>query len=300
MYVDVTKIIGGKTVMKKRLISIALALAVSLAFASGAFASVLPVNPSGQFQVPATPMYPAPGGSGYPTSGYYPVPATPLNPATPPAAVYPSGTVIPATPLKPATPASPSYPAGTVIPATPLYPAAYPSGTVIPATPLYPANYPSGTVLPATPLYPAYPRVLTPNPLPRDAKPLPPPYSTNPPYGLVAPHAYDKVVMADVAELVNRLAVKYNANPKELYRYIFISDASFDRLDSGDKAQLKKLMVKMAAKAMGISVSKLNKELDDIESEMISRHMKRTGAKKAEARKYVREHAHNSLFYGAR
>ena len=148
-------------------------------------------------------------------------------------------------------------------------------------------------------MYPASPRVLTPNPLPRDAKPLPPPYSTVPPYGF-GPHSYDKAVTADVVEMINKLAAKFNANPKELYRYIFISDASFDRLDSKDQAALKKLMVKMAAKAMGISASKLQKELDDIEAELISRHVKRTGVKKADARKYVREHAHNSLFYGAR
>ncbi len=285
--------------MKKRLLSIALALAISLAFASGAFAAVLPPS------FPATPTYPATPASPGSTSGYYPagtvIPATPLRPATP-AATYPAGTVIPGTVMTPATPVNPSYPAGTVIPGTVMTPAtpvnpSYPAGTVIPATPLYPAMYPADTVLPATPLYPAYPRVLTPNPLPRDAKPLPPPYATMPP---TVPHAYDKVVTADVVELINRLAAKYNANPKELYRYMFISDGSFERLDSKDQAKLKELMVKMAAKAMGIKASKLEKELDDIESELISRHMKRTGVKKAEARKYVRAHAHNSLFYGAR
>ncbi len=280
--------------MKKRLLSIALALAVTLAFASGAFAAVLPPT------FPATDLAPA-------------TPAGPVIPAKPAAPTYPAGTVIPGTVMTPATPVSPAptYPAGTVVPgtvmtpATPITPAtpvtpSYPAGTtVIPATPLYPASYPPGTILPATPMYPAMPRVLKPNPLPRDAKPLPPPYATVPPYGY-GPHSYDKAVTADVVEMINRLAVKYNANPKELYRYIFISDASFDRLDSKDQAALKKLMVKMAAKAMGISASKLEKELDDIEAELIARHMKRTSVKKAEARKYVREHAHNSLFYGAR
>ncbi len=288
--------------MKKRLLSIALALAVSLAFASGAFATVLPPSfPATDLIPPATPAGPIkPAAPTYPAGTV--IPGTVMTPATPvsPAPTYPAGSVIPGTVMTPATPVPGT--AGTVIPGTvmtPATPVPGTAGTMIPATPLNPANYPAGTILPQTPLYPASPRVLKPNPLPRDAKPLPAPYQTVPPYGF-GPHSYDKTVTADVVEMVNALALRYNANPKELYRYIFISDASFDRLDSKDQAALKKLMVKMAAKSMGISASKLEKELDDIESELISRHMKRTGVKKAEARKYVREHAHNSLFYGAR
>lgn len=269
--------------MKKRLFSIALACAISLVFASGAYAAVLPPS------FPASDMSPAKPSPSYPT---YPS--------------YPNGTIIPGTDMTPATPVNPSNPSyipGTVMtPATPVNPSSpnwYIPGTYIPGTVMTPATpVKPGTVVPATPLYPASPATtLKPNPLPSGAKPLPTPnsYGYNYGYGYGA-HAYDNTIQADIYEMISALAAKHNANAKSIYRYVYISDDSWSKLSSSEKKQMKQLMLKMAAKELGISVSKLEKELKGFEDEMVKRQMARSSMSKSKAKSYVREHAHNTLF----
>lgn len=135
----------------------------------------------------------------------------------------------------------------------------------------------------------------TTNPLPDNPVPLPKPGEH--PYGYHNLDSFRGMIQADLDAMTTKLANKYGAPADALKKYMSIAPYSFWKLNHKDQVALKNLMMKMAAKELGISVSKLESELKALEREWVREIMRRTGRTESEVRCMLHRHSHHTLLH---